>query len=76
MFLSILCDWAVRHLEQFPVEINRAGYYTLLKVPGIGTNSASVLLMRVRVRDSILKIYVRWALCLSVQCISLHVRAG
>ena len=34
------CDWALRHLEQFPVEINKAGYYTLLKVPGIGTNSA------------------------------------
>lgn len=34
------CDWAIRHLEIFPVEINRADYYTLLKVPGIGTNSA------------------------------------
>ncbi len=34
------CDWAVRHLEQFPVEINKADYYTLLRVPGIGTKSA------------------------------------
>ncbi len=34
------CDWALRHLEMFPVEINRADYYTLLKVPGIGTKSA------------------------------------
>ncbi len=34
------CDWAVRHLEHFPVEINRADYYTLLKVPGIGVHSA------------------------------------
>lgn len=34
------CDWAVQHLEQFPVEINRADYYTLLRVPGIGTKSA------------------------------------
>lgn len=34
------CDWAVRHLEDFPVEINRADYYTLLRVPGIGTKSA------------------------------------
>lgn len=34
------CDWAVRHLELFPVEINRADYYTLLRVPGIGTKSA------------------------------------
>ena len=40
VFIDPKCDWAVRHLEQFPVEINSAGYYTLLKVPGIGTNSA------------------------------------
>ncbi|MCM1188779.1 MAG: putative DNA modification/repair radical SAM protein [bacterium] len=33
-------DWAVRHLEQFPVEINRAPYETLLRVPGIGVKSA------------------------------------
>lgn len=38
------CDWAVHHLEQFPVEINRADYYTLLRVPGIGTKSASRIL--------------------------------
>lgn len=34
------CDWALRHLEIFPVEINRADYYTLLRVPGIGNKSA------------------------------------
>lgn len=34
------CDWAVRHLECFPVEVNRADYYTLLRVPGIGVHSA------------------------------------
>lgn len=33
-------DWAVRHLENFPVEINRADYETLLRVPGIGVKSA------------------------------------
>lgn len=33
------CDWAVRHLEQFPVEVNRADYYTLLRVPGMGVKS-------------------------------------
>ncbi len=32
--------WAVRHPEFFPVEINRASMYTLLRVPGIGTVSA------------------------------------
>lgn len=34
------CDWALRHLDQFPVEINRAPYEMLLRVPGIGVNSA------------------------------------
>ncbi len=34
------CDWALQHLEHFPVEINKADYYTLLRVPGIGVTSA------------------------------------
>ena len=33
-------DWAVRHLECFPVEINRAPLEQLLRVPGIGVKSA------------------------------------
>ena len=32
--------WALRHLDFFPVEINRADYETLLRVPGIGAKSA------------------------------------
>ncbi|MBM3163637.1 MAG: putative DNA modification/repair radical SAM protein [Chlorobi bacterium] len=32
--------WALRHPEFFPVEINRADYGTLLRVPGIGVTSA------------------------------------
>lgn len=35
------CNWALNHLEHFPVEVNRASYYTLLRVPGIGTVSAN-----------------------------------
>ena len=34
------CGWALRHLEQFPVEVNRADYELLLRVPGIGVKSA------------------------------------
>lgn len=34
------CDWALRNLQHFPVEINKADYKTLLKVPGIGVISA------------------------------------
>lgn len=33
-------DWAVRNLDQFPVEINRASYEMILRVPGIGVKSA------------------------------------
>lgn len=34
------CDWALRHMELFPVEVNRADYSTILRVPGIGVKSA------------------------------------
>lgn len=40
VFLDPKADWAVRHLELFPVEVNRADYRTLLRVPGIGVKSA------------------------------------
>jgi putative DNA modification/repair radical SAM protein len=40
ILLDPKCDWALRHLEQFPVEINRAEYSMLLRVPGIGVKSA------------------------------------
>ena len=32
------CNWALNHLEQFPIEINTASYDMLLRVPGIGPN--------------------------------------
>lgn len=38
------CDWAIRHLQNFPVEINQADYGTLLRVPGIGVISAKRIL--------------------------------
>lgn len=40
VYLDPKCCWALRHLESFPIEINRADYYTLLRVPGIGYKSA------------------------------------
>lgn len=40
VFLDPKCDWAIRHLEFFPVEISTASYRTLLRVPGIGARSA------------------------------------
>ncbi len=40
IFLDPKCDWALRHLEFFPVEVNAASYQSLLRVPGIGYKSA------------------------------------
>ena len=37
------CSWAVRHPEEFPVEVNRAPYEKLLRVPGIGVKSARLI---------------------------------
>lgn len=41
VFLDPKCNWALRHLEVFPVEVNTAGYELLLRVPGIGYRSAA-----------------------------------
>ncbi len=40
MAIDPKADWAVRHLEIFPVEVNRADYRLLLRIPGIGVKSA------------------------------------
>lgn len=32
--------WALRHLDQFPMEVNKASYNMLLRIPGIGVQSA------------------------------------
>ena len=34
------CDWALRHLDLFPVEINTVSYDMLLRIPGVGPKSA------------------------------------
>ena len=39
------CCWALRHPEFFPVEVNRADYETLLRVPGMGMVSAKRILV-------------------------------
>ncbi len=43
------CDWALRHLEQFPVEINRAPLEMLMRVPGIGYKMAQKIVLARRV---------------------------
>jgi predicted DNA-binding helix-hairpin-helix protein len=39
-FLDPKCNWALLHPELFPVEVNKASYNMLLRVPGIGVRSA------------------------------------
>ena len=34
------CNWALNHMEQYPIEVTRAPYRELLRVPGIGVTSA------------------------------------
>ena len=43
------CSWALAHPEFFPVEVNRADYEALLRVPGIGIVSARRILTARRV---------------------------
>lgn len=40
ILLDPKADWALRHLDEFPKEINTCSYYDLLKIPGIGVKSA------------------------------------
>ena len=40
VYLDPKCEWALRHLEYFPVEVNKATYQMLLRIPGIGVKSA------------------------------------
>ena len=52
VLLDPKADWALRHLELFPVEINRADYRMILRVPGIGVKSAQRI-MRARRNGSL-----------------------
>lgn len=45
------CNWAMDHLEFFPVEVNTADYRTLLRVPGIGPVGARKILSARRWRS-------------------------
>ena len=39
-FVDPKCNWALNHIEFFPVEVQTASYAMLLRVPGIGAKSA------------------------------------
>lgn len=40
LMLDPKADWALRHINEFPKEINKCSYYDLLKIPGIGVTTA------------------------------------
>ena len=39
-YIDPKCNWALNHMDFFPLNINQAPYSDLLRVPGIGVNSA------------------------------------
>lgn len=43
------CDWAIKNLHYFPVEINTAPYEMLLRIPGVGVTSAQRILAARRI---------------------------
>ena len=43
------CHWALQNLDKFPIEVNKADYRTLLRVPGIGQVSAQKIIAARRV---------------------------
>jgi predicted DNA-binding helix-hairpin-helix protein len=44
------CNWALNHLDQFPVEVNRVPYEMLLRIPGVGVRGAKRIMMARRER--------------------------
>jgi predicted DNA-binding helix-hairpin-helix protein len=36
--------WALRHPEVFPIDLNRADYEMILRIPGVGVHSARLIL--------------------------------
>lgn len=40
LMLDPKAEWALRHIDEFPKEINKCSYYELLKIPGLGVTTA------------------------------------
>ena len=51
VLLDPKCDWALRHLEYFPMEINKVSYEMLLRIPGIGVKSAQRIVKARRIAN-------------------------
>ena len=44
LLLDPKADWAIRHINEFPKEINKVSYNELIKIPGIGIKSAKKII--------------------------------
>ncbi|MDR0347152.1 MAG: putative DNA modification/repair radical SAM protein [Coriobacteriales bacterium] len=45
------CNWALNHIDEFPVEINRVPYEMLLRIPGVGVRGAKRIMCARRERS-------------------------
>ncbi len=57
-------SWALRNLDQFPVDVNTADYRMILRIPGVGVGSANKIVMarkfgRLR-SDQLRKLGIAW----------------
>ncbi len=43
-FIDPKCNWALNHMELFPLEVNKAPYEMLLRVPGVGVKGAKKII--------------------------------
>ncbi len=43
-------SWALRHPEHFPIDVNKADYEMLLRIPGVGVKSATLIVNARRFR--------------------------
>lgn len=45
------CSWALRNIHHFPVDVNKADYEMLLRIPGVGVRSARKILAARKVKQ-------------------------
>ncbi|WP_304638833.1 putative DNA modification/repair radical SAM protein [uncultured Muribaculum sp.] len=48
--IDLKLSWALRHPEFFPVDVNRADYEMILRIPGVGVKSATLIVNARRFR--------------------------